>query len=61
MAPKIAEGDSLPLDKISFKILEDGKAKDLTGSELFAGKKVAVFGVPGAFTPSCSEEHLPGM
>lgn len=43
---KIAEGDTLDLDKISFKILEK-EAKDLNGHELFAGKKVALFAVPG--------------
>jgi peroxiredoxin len=34
--------------------------KDITSQELFGGKKVVVFAVPGAFTPTCSEQHLPG-
>jgi hypothetical protein len=51
---KISVGDTLPLDQISFKILKEGEAKDLTGKELFEGKKVALFGVPGAFTPTCT-------
>ena len=35
-------------------------AKDITTSEIFAGKNVVLFGVPGAFTPTCSNNHLPG-
>ncbi|MEM6834987.1 MAG: peroxiredoxin [Pseudomonadota bacterium] len=34
--------------------------KDLTTDEIFAGKKVVVFALPGAFTPTCSSTHLPG-
>ena len=34
--------------------------KDVTSEEIFAGRKVVVFGLPGAFTPACSESHLPG-
>ncbi len=34
--------------------------KDLTSSEIFAGKKVVLFGLPGAFTPTCSSTHTPG-
>lgn len=33
--------------------------KDLTSSEIFKGKKVVVFSLPGAFTPTCSTSHLP--
>lgn len=34
--------------------------KDLTSAEIFGGKKVIVFALPGAFTPTCSSTHLPG-
>ena len=33
---------------------------DLTSEEIFAGKRVVIFGLPGAFTPTCSSTHLPG-
>ena len=33
---------------------------DLTSEEIFANKRVVVFGLPGAFTPTCSSTHLPG-
>ena len=56
----ITEGEALNLDAISFKRLVDGNAVDISGKDIFAGKKIAVFGVPGAFTPTCSTTHLPG-
>ena len=34
--------------------------KDLTSQDIFGGKRVVLFGLPGAFTPACSESHLPG-
>lgn len=34
--------------------------QDVTSKEIFAGKKVIVFALPGAFTPTCSSTHLPG-
>lgn len=55
----IAVGDKLP--DVTFKtITADGPA-DLTTSDVFAGKKVALFAVPGAFTPTCHVNHLPGF
>lgn len=54
----IAVGETLPDVKI--KLVEPESAKEITTGELFAGKKVVLFGVPGAFTPTCSNNHLPG-
>ncbi len=51
-------GSRLP-EKI-FSLLQDGEMKNPTTADLFAGKKVAFFAVPGAFTPTCSAAHLPG-
>lgn len=54
----ISVGDKLP--EASFKVLTADGAKTLTTSEVFSGKKVVLFAVPGAFTPTCSNNHLPG-
>lgn len=54
----IKVGDKLP--EATFKVMKDGKPADITVAELTAGKKVALFAVPGAFTPTCSARHLPG-
>jgi peroxiredoxin len=54
----IKVGDTLP--EANFSLRENGEASNPTTSSLFAGKKVVLFAVPGAFTPTCSEAHLPG-
>ncbi len=54
----IKVGDRMPEGK--FKVMSDGGPKDLTTQELFNGKRVVLFSVPGAFTPTCSAKHLPG-
>jgi peroxiredoxin len=54
----IKVGDRLP--DATFRVMKDGKPADLTTAELTKGKKVALFAVPGAFTPTCSVKHLPG-
>ncbi len=53
-------GDSLPLD-LKLKEMGDGGPADVTVGEIFKGKKVVLFAVPGAFTPTCSMKHLPGF
>jgi peroxiredoxin len=55
----IAVGEKLP--DATFKVKDDEGTKDLTTADIFAGKKVVLFGVPGAFTPTCSNNHLPGF
>ncbi len=51
-------GDSIPASTL--KTMGDNGPKDITTDELFSGKKVVLFAVPGAFTPGCSMTHLPG-
>ena len=53
----IAIGDKLPA--ATFKVRTADGLADMTTEELCAGKTVALFAVPGAFTPTCSAKHLP--
>jgi peroxiredoxin len=55
----IQAGDRIP--EVSLKLATGSDIKDITTSELFGGKKVVLFAVPGAFTPTCSAKHLPGF
>ena len=52
-------GDRLP--DATFKIMTDKGPAELTTADVFSGKKVALFAVPGAFTPTCHRNHLPGF
>ena len=54
----IKQGDKLP-DANFMSITKDGP-EPLTTNSVFAGKTVALFSLPGAFTPTCSAQHLPG-
>jgi len=56
----IKAGESLPAD-ITLKEMSEGSPKDVTVGEVFKGKTVVLFAVPGAFTPTCSMKHLPGF
>ena len=55
----IKVGDKLP-DAGFMVMTADGPAKKTT-AEIFAGKKVALFAVPGAYTPTCHKQHMPGF
>jgi glutaredoxin/glutathione-dependent peroxiredoxin len=55
----ISKGDKIPDVKIHIATAQ-GPDEVMTG-ELFAGKKTALFALPGAFTPTCSAHHLPGF
>lgn len=57
MAVKV--GDKIP--QATMKVMGEKGPEDLTTESLFAGKKVVLFAVPGAFTPTCSAAHLPGF
>ena len=55
---KIKVDDCFP--DVTFFQLVDGNPKTLKTSEIFNNKKIILVSVPGAFTPTCSSEHLPG-
>jgi len=52
------QGKAVP--KVTFKARPDDQWRDITTDDLFKGKTVVVFALPGAFTPTCSSTHLPG-
>ena len=54
----IKVGDTIPAAKLTQGTPEG--PKEVSTEELFKGKTVVLFGVPGAFTPTCSAKHLPG-
>lgn len=51
-------GDNIPA--CTLKIMGEKGPTDITTADIFTGKKVVLFAVPGAFTPGCSMTHLPG-
>jgi len=54
----IKVGDRLP--EATFRVMTEKGPEPRTTAEIFGGKKVVLFGVPGAFTPTCHQNHLPG-
>jgi peroxiredoxin len=56
-AGRIAEGDTLPT--LRLKLFRDEHWQEVSSDDLFGGRRVIVFGLPGAFTPTCSTQHLP--
>lgn len=55
----IAKGETLP--DATFRVLEDEGIQSKSTSDVFGGKKVVLFAVPGAFTPTCHLKHMPGF
>lgn len=55
----IQVGDKVP--SLTLKTMGPQGPQDITTDEIFSGKKVVLFAVPGAFTPGCSMTHLPGF
>jgi len=55
----IKVGDRMPQG--DFTIMGEKGPQTLSSDELFSGRKVVLFSVPGAFTPTCSAQHLPGF
>ena len=55
----IKVGDKIP--SATLMEMKDGAPRPVKTDELFAGKKVVMFALPGAFTPTCSAKHLPGF
>jgi peroxiredoxin len=55
----IQVGEALP--EANFQVMSDGKPGAISTGEIFGGRKVVLFSVPGAFTPTCSARHLPGF
>lgn len=57
MSLESREGQKVP--QVNFQVQENNEWKTVSSAELFDGKTVAVFSLPGAFTPTCSSTHLP--
>ena len=55
----VAVGDQIP--NVTIKTMGANGPEDLNTGDFFADKKVVLFAVPGAFTPTCSAAHLPGF
>ena len=55
----ISKGDKLP--DVTLVKATDGGPEKVQSGDYFSGKKVALFSVPGAYTPTCSAKHLPGF
>ena len=52
-------GDRLP--NATFRLMTADGPQPVTTQEYFAGRKIVLFGLPGAFTPTCHKNHLPGF
>lgn len=55
----LSNREGQPVPQVTFRTRQGSEWVDVTSQELFAGKRVALFALPGAFTPTCSTSHLP--
>ncbi len=55
----IQVGDKIP--NTTLRHMAAGREREVSTDDLFRGKRVVLFAVPGAFTPTCSDQHLPGF
>jgi glutaredoxin-like protein len=55
--PASCEGKKVP--DVEFKVLRAGELETITSQDIFAGRRVVLFALPGAFTPTCSTGHVP--
>lgn len=55
----ISIGDKIP--SVTLHVMKDSGPEPISTDDIFSGKKVALFGLPGAFTPTCSAKHVPGF
>lgn len=59
MTPRVNRGDRIP--QVTLSRLHNGKVQHVALHELVAGKRVLIAGMPGAFTPICTCEHVPNL
>jgi len=58
---EVKVGDKLPAAEMAELVTGEASPRSVILPELIAGKRVCIFGVPGAFTPGCSKSHLPSF
>src|SRR4051812_32144752 len=60
MIPSATSLEGKPVPQVTFKARPGDAWRDITTDELFKGRTVVLFSLPGAYTPTCSSTHLPG-
>jgi peroxiredoxin/glutaredoxin len=55
-----ASKEGQPVPSVNLAQMQDGRVREVSTAELFGGRRVVLFALPGAFTPTCSTAHVPG-